>query len=222
MKKIPYLCGASLVFLTACAPPKTAAINELDATKSSLTQSDITDIKSTDLSQTTEVSKRSQNTTASTIPKTFRLSGAIAAKSHQKGWTAMVDWQQSGPHSYQMTLMGPMGSQAVRIQEQQGLVTYQEGAKKFSAKNGDDLLAKKTGIHLPVHNLYYWIRGIPAPGAIQSATRDSNGQLKILKQSGYTVEFNEYTNTQQHMLPRKLRLYGKDVVVKLVIKRWSV
>lgn len=223
MKKITYFCGASLAFLTACSPPKAPTVTELETTKSTLTQPSTPSEKTTELSTAPEAIKESKSSKPTTaIPTSFTLSGAIAAKSHQKGWTAMVDWQQSGPHTYQMTLLGPMGSQAVRIEEQHGVVMYREGAKKLSSKNGDDLLAKKTGIHLPVNNLYYWVRGIPAPGSVQLATRDANGQLKTLKQSGYTVEYNEYTNVKQHTLPRKIRLYGKDVVVKLVIKHWGV
>lgn len=199
MKKIAYLCCTSLVLLTACAPPKVSNTDALQASNKTLATKP-----------------------HGAIPTSFGLSGSIAAKSHQKGWTAMIDWQQSAPHAYHITLIGPMGSQAVRIEEQHGVVTYQEGAKKLTSSKGDDLLAKQTGIHLPVNNLYYWVRGLPAPGAVTSAVRDTNGQLRILKQSGYTIEYNEYIRVQEHILPKKIRLDGKDVVVKLVVKQWSI
>lgn len=207
MKKI-YLCGAALVFLSACTSIKTpSSVNGLNESQT---------VPSTQPNTKVETVK------PGAVPNTFVLSGAIAAKSHKKGWSATADWKQSGPHTYQITLMGPMGSQAVRIEEQHGKVIYQEGAQTLSSSNGDNLLAKKTGIRLPVNSLYYWVRGIPAPGAIQSATRNSNGQLQMLKQSGYTIEYVDYMNAQPYVLPHKIRLFGPDLTVKLIIKKWQI
>ncbi len=207
MKKI-YLCAASLLCLSACTSIKApSSVNEQVEPKT---------LSSAQTNAQVEAIK------PGSVPNTFVLSGAIAAKSHKKGWSATADWKQSGPHTYQITLMGPMGSQAVRIEEQHGKVIYQEGAQTLTSSNGDNLLAKKTGIRLPVNSLYYWVRGIPAPGVIQSATRNGNGQLQVLKQAGYTIEYVDYMNAQSYVLPHKIRLSGPDLTVKLIIKKWQI
>lgn len=207
MKKL-FLCSALLGILTGCSTIK----NPIDHAS--------TQAKHPPMEEKGTVIQTNQP--IHTPPNHFTLSAAIAAKSHQKGWSAIADWRQSDARTYQITLIGPMGSQAVRIEEQHGTVTYIEGKQTFTASNGDQLLAKKTGIHLPVTHLYYWVRGIPAPGTIQAVTRNSTGQILTLKQSGYSIEFTDYMQVQNYVLPHKMRLSGKDLTVKLVIKKWQV
>ncbi|MDP3562719.1 MAG: lipoprotein insertase outer membrane protein LolB [Legionellaceae bacterium] len=206
MKKISYLILASITLLTACAP-KTPQVSGLESTPSQ--------------SITTQ-QQQAIVTKSTAIPSSFELSGGIAAKSHKKGWTATANWKQSGPNQYQISLMGPLGGQSVMIEKQNGVVSYREGNKKLTSNNADDLLQKQTGIRLPVSNLYYWVRGIPAPGAVQSATRNANNQLVTLRQAGYTIDYTDYMSAGSIILPHKIRLQGHDVMVKLVIKRWAI
>lgn len=208
MNRISYICVISLALLTACAPPKAPQVSELETSK----------VKTMTVEKHPEQAKASTNTTA---PSSFELSGAIAAKNHKKGWTATLNWIQKGPNQYQIRLIGPLGGQTVMIEKQGSVISYREGAKKLTSTNGDDLLQKQTDIRLPVNSLYYWVRGIPAPGAIQSATRTPTNQLTTLKQAGYAIDYTQYMTVGNMTLPSKIRLQGHDVMIKLVIKHWS-
>lgn len=150
------------------------------------------------------------------------LSGAMAARSQRKSWTASINWTQHGAFAYQIRLFGPIGSGTVLIQKQGGVVTYKDGPKIASSANADKLLLEKTGVRLPVSSLYYWVRGLPAPGSVKSETRDNAGRLSVLRQSGYTIEFNEYMAVSSTVLPSRIKLQGNGVVIKLVIKRWRI
>ena len=81
-------------------------------------------------------------------------------------------------------------------------------------------MQQQTGTRLPVKNLFYWVRGLPAPGPVQLTHRDSNGHLTELIQSGYKISYSNYTTVNQIDLPGKIQLQGHDVMIKLVIKRW--
>jgi outer membrane lipoprotein LolB len=153
----------------------------------------------------------------------WTISGAMAAKNNKnKGWSASLNWKQFGLNNYQIRLSGPLGGGTVLINKSGGVVTYTDGPKKVSSANADLLLLQQTGIQLPVNNLYYWVRGLPAPGKIESAHFDSHQNLSSLTQSGYTIDYAKYTTVDNLSLPAKIRLQGHGVLIKLIIKHWSV
>lgn len=152
----------------------------------------------------------------------WEIRGAIAAKSKAKGWSAAMNWRQTGANSYQIRLLGPLGAGAVLISKSGGTITFQDGPKKITSDNADDLLLKQTGIRLPVNNLYYWVRGLPAPGSVGAEQQDQEHRLVQLKQNGYTINFGNYTTVKGAELPGLVRLEGNGVMIKVVIKNWTV
>ena len=189
----------TLFVLSACAPPRPATESPLN--------------------ETMPVEEREEKT--ATI-SSWVISGAMAAKNAEKAWTASLNWRQQGSNHYQIRLFGPLGSGTVIIEKKGSMVTYRDGPKTASSKNADELLQKHTGIRLPVNNLYYWVRGLPAPGAIQSADYDRYKHLTRLKQDGYTIQYTRYTSRNNIDLPSKISLQGNGVTIKLVIKSWKV
>ncbi len=162
--------------------------------------------------------RKAQTATVST----WELSGAMAAKNKAKGWSATLNWQQKGANSYQMRLIGPLGGGTVVVSKSGGIVTFQDGSKTSSSTNADELLMKQTGIRLPVTSLYYWVRGLAAPGKTQEEQHDQYNHLVQLKQSGYTVTFTKYTSVNGIDLPSAIRLEGNGVLVKVIIKKWTI
>ena len=158
---------------------------------------------------------------ASTV-SSWELSGAMAARNQKKGWNASLHWAQQGINRYQIHLNGPLGGGSVIIKKEDGLVTYTDGTKKASSSNADELLLKQTGIQLPVNNLYYWVRGLAAPGAVTTSKFDEQHRLISLTQAGYTIHYTHYLSVNQIELPGKIELQGHGVVIKLVIKHCSV
>lgn len=152
----------------------------------------------------------------------WALSGAMSARNAQKSWSASVNWRQQGASNYQIRLMGPLGSGTVLVERNGGVVTYKDGPKTASSGNADELLLKQTGVRLPVNNLYYWVRGLPAPGPVQDAKYDQFNHLTMLRQGGYTVNYDSYTSTSKGDLPSKISLIGNGVTIKLVVKNWTV
>jgi outer membrane lipoprotein LolB len=195
-----HLSILSFSLLTACAPPPQPA-EELPTNK------------------VIPLEKRKSET--ATV-SSWQIQGAMAAKNKTKGWSATMNWVQSGPSAYQIRLMGPLGGGTVVINKSGGVITFKDGAKTSTSSNADELLLKQTGIRLPVNNLYYWVRGLPAPGGVQSEQHDKYNHLVQLKQSGYTINFTKYTSVKGIDLPSMIRLDGNGVMIKVVIKNWTV
>ncbi|MGL5741354.1 MAG: lipoprotein insertase outer membrane protein LolB [Legionella sp.] len=185
--------------LTACAPPRPAA--ELPENK---------------------VMPLEQRKAKTQTVSSWEIRGAMAAKNKAKGWSTAMNWIQSGPSTYQIRLMGPLGSRTVLIDKKGNTITFQDGPKKITSHNADELLAEQTGIKLPVNNLYYWVRGLPAPGPVEAEHHDQYNHLTQIKQSGYTINFNQYTSEKGIDLPSMIHVEGNGVTVKVVIKKWTV
>ena len=168
--------------------------------------------------QPTEKNEKKQANSLSS----WELSGAMAARNQHKGWSAALNWVQEGSNQYQIRLNGPLGGGAAIIDKKGGVLTYTDGAKKVSSSNAEALLLEKTGIRLPVNNLYYWVRGLKAPGAVVSSQFDQQHHLKSLAQAGYIINYSHYTTINHIDLPGKIQLQGHGVVIKLVIKHWRV
>lgn len=198
MNVIKYAALGSICLLTACAPPKPSEDQPVN--------------------KVIPIEKRKAET--ATV-SSWNIHGALAAKNKTKGWTATMNWAQQGPSSYQIRLNGPLGAGAVLINKKGNTVTFQDGAKKASSSNADELLQQQTGIRLPVDNLYYWVRGLPAPGGVQSEQHDQYNHLSQLKQSGYTINFTKYTSVKGIDLPSVIRLDGNGVMIKVVINSWA-
>lgn len=152
----------------------------------------------------------------------WQISGAMAARSKNKAWSASINWMQRGANSYQIRLFGPLGSGTIIIQKQGGVVSFRDGAKSASSANAEQLLLRQTGVRLPVHNLYYWVRGIAAPGNVQGTAKDASGHLSILRQGGYTIQYLGYMPAGNTYLPSQIKLQGNGVFIKLVIKHWGL
>ncbi len=199
MNRIKRIGLASICLLTACAAPK-----------------------QTTLESPIEPTRQTETARSASTLSSWDISGAIAAKGPKKAWTASLNWHQQGANQYQIRLFGPLGGGTVLIEQHGTLVTYRNGPQTFSSTHADDLLQKKTGVRLPVKNLYYWVRGIPAPGAVQSEERDAQHRLIALHQAGFSIDYTAFTQTGGMSLPSKIRLQGHDVLIKLVIKHWEV
>lgn len=150
------------------------------------------------------------------------LSGAIAARNQRKSWTASLNWLQQGAESYQIRLMGPLGGGTVMIEKHNGMITFRDGPKTISSKDADKLLFTQTGVRLPVSHLYYWVRGIPAPGKAGQKHAVGHQQVSQFNQDGYNVMYSQYMKVRDLILPSKIKLEGHGVLIKLVIKRWKV
>ncbi len=208
MNVFKYICFFSVCLLTACAPPKMAQEQPTDNLKKSPTSS--------------ELNLQKKPTLAASSVSSWEISGAMAARNSKKGWTAHVNWLQEGANHYQIRLFGPLGGGTIIIEKKGAVITYADGPKKISSHSADQLLQQQTGIRLPVSNLYYWVRGLPAPGALGATHHDSNKQLMSLSQAGYTIQYANYTTVNNVSLPGKIMLQGHEATIKFVIKRWRI
>ena len=204
-KQLGFTALIALFTTSACTPHKTLNAPSLDPNHN------------TQIESKSDHSKQQAKTL-----NHWEITGAIAAHNAKKGWTASFHWIQHHQDEYQIRLFGPLGGGTVLIEHQNGLTTYQDGPQVNTSHNADNLLKQKTGIALPVDNLYYWVRGLPAPGPIQSIKYDTFHRLHSFQQAGYTIEYPKIQTVNHIDLPKQIKLQNKGVSIKVAIKQWKI
>lgn len=154
---------------------------------------------------------------------------------HQGGtfsFAASMSWLQQDDF-YKINVIGPFGNPNIAIKGDQQLVKLRWSDGELVSTNPERDWQKKMGWHLPVRNLKYWIRGIPSPKNEHQLTLDEFGQAAQIKQSGWTITYEEYGDQKQGTVPYPIKLIalkdellvdkdGKPVPLTftVLVKRW--
>ncbi len=175
----------------------------------------------TPLNQTLSWQERS--TTLAKL-QTWDITAAMAVHTYadNQGGTANLKWQQHG-RDYSILLYGPLGIGAIKIYGQPGHVSLETAeGKKFNAASPELLLAQQTGWQLPVSDLFYWIRGLPAKGSPSNMQFDSSHHLTHLSQAGWIIDYLRYSAVNQMDLPTKLTLENSRIKIKIIVNQWEI
>lgn len=152
----------------------------------------------------------------------WSIQGKIAARTSHDAGSATVNWLQQNKR-FDITLSGPLGSNTIKLNGKPGHVTLTDSAgKKISATSPEDLLAQIWGFRVPVSNLNYWVRGLPAPGLSAQKQYDSYGRLSYLTQQSWRVQYLGYTDVNQTELPSRITITSPELTVKLIIYSWRI
>jgi len=149
-------------------------------------------------------------------------SGRIAFHARGRGGSASFLWRQD-QERYNIHLSGPLGTKAVDIQGDGRMATLIIAGKPGEAgATPDQLIADMLGWKVPISGLRYWVRGLPAPGHKKNIKLNKLGQLTMLEQDGWHIDFNTYQRLGQQSLPKRMVLERSEATVRLVIDKWSV
>lgn len=150
----------------------------------------------------------------------WQLSGKIAVRQDDHGHSGFLTWRQDGER-YRIRVAGPLGTGGFTVDGGPGAVTLITADRQVTAASPEQLLDKALGWHIPVSPLIYWVRGLPAPGGLESIQYDK-GLPATLSQNGWQVAFASFTTVDAVVLPSRLVLARGDVRIIVVIKQWQL
>lgn len=151
----------------------------------------------------------------------WRVEGKLGFRSPEKNGSAWINWLQKGD-SYQLQLNGPFGASATRIEgDSQHAVLSQSGREDVGAASGEELTEWLFGWPLPVSQMPYWIKGLPAPDSQpQSQTKTADNHLASLQQQGWHLTYSDYQRQGEWQLPSRIQGAQGNHSFTLVIKKW--
>ena len=109
------------------------------------------------------------------------------------------------------------------VQENQAEVKGVDGegksSEKITAKNPDaEALAKSLQAVLPLNDMSYWLRALPATDGAE-LKRDSDQNLDEIKDDGWKIQYDDYMQVNDYRLPDAITMKTKDTKVSINLVR---
>ncbi|HHX33704.1 MAG TPA: outer membrane lipoprotein LolB [Gammaproteobacteria bacterium] len=151
----------------------------------------------------------------------WQISGKLGIRSERESGSAVIFWLQRQDY-FDIRLSGPLGQGSTRLTGRQGAVSLEIASRgTFQASSAEALMQQELGWSLPVENLLWWVRGLPAPNSKSQLQLDSNSLLAKLEQDQWQVDYLSYRTENGLQLPERIKLSGAGLTITLVIKEWQ-
>lgn len=151
----------------------------------------------------------------------WQINGKLGIRSEQEAGSAVLFWLQRQDY-FDIRLSGPLGQGSTRLTGRQGAVSLEVANRgTFKAPSAEELMQQQLGWSLPVENLLWWVRGLPAPHSRSQVQLDSNSLLAKLEQDQWQIEYLSYRTENGLQLPERIKLSGAGLNITLVIKEWQ-
>ena len=158
-------------------------------------------------------------TTLATI-KSFSLKGRLGVITQKQGFSGSIEWQHQQT-SDNIDVYSPVGGKVANIAKStDGVILTDQKGHSIKAQDAESLTDMTLGFRLPLTGLSDWALGKPTTSKIEAATWDEKGQLLTLKQDGWDISYENYTEINGLNLPNKIVLKSDKVNLKLLVEKW--
>lgn len=152
----------------------------------------------------------------------FSLRGRIGIQTNPKGFSGSLIWQHAN-NKDEIALYSPLGSQVASIFSTPAQITLLDSnGKSYQAADAETLTQDVLGWRLPLKGLSDWALGRPSASPIEQSAWNTQGQLTLLKQDGWTIEFDNYQQQGSFTLPGKIYLKSTQLNLKLLVEKWQL
>lgn len=155
-----------------------------------------------------------------TLLQEWKVQGKIGVRTADEAGSAYIDWNQA-QDSFYITLSGPLGQGTTFVTGNPTGARLENSDGNWIAESPDQLVLEHTGWQIPISNLLYWVKGMPAPGNKPTLTHNEMGTLATLQQDGWNLTFDQYSPQLGTLLPCRIRAQKDQLKVTLIIKRWQ-
>ena len=159
--------------------------------------------------------------------KQWQATGKLAVKVPNDGGSMSLRWQQQAD-AFHIDFNGPFGQNILSIAGGANQVTLSEpGKDPISAKTAEELIRRNTGWTIPVTQLAFWVRGLPAPNAkVTRFAPNAQGLIGELEQLDWKVTYGDYLSVVNGAdtiaMPGRITAEFKDMRLTLAIREWQL
>lgn len=159
----------------------------------------------------------------------WSFSGKIGVRVPERIDSAVINRWQQDDHQFTIDLSSAIfGLGATRIQGNPDFITMTEsGEEPITSFNPTELIQQHIGWPLPISQLRYWVKGIPAPvnsptDKIKELKFNNLGQLTQFNQNGWQINYSKYSPLDHFALPRKVVLRQQQAKITVIINEWQL
>lgn len=151
----------------------------------------------------------------------FSLQGRIGVQTNGKGFSGSMQWAHNKTYD-SIALFSPLGSQVASIKKTPDQFTLEDASgKSYSAADAETLTQEILGWRLPLKGLADWSIGRPTQSPVQNSTWNEQGVLTNLEQDGWKIEYSNYEQQGNYLLPNKIYLKSDKLNLKLLVEKWN-
>ncbi len=153
--------------------------------------------------------------------ETFSLTGRVAVKLEQHGYTAQLSWRHAAAGD-RLLLLSPVGSVIAELEaDASGAILTTSGKKVYRSGDVQALTREVLGWDLPLEGLQHWVVGRAEPRLpVQAEERDARSRLTRLTQNDWYITYLAYA--EDSALPARMELAYKRLSLRLIIDRWDL
>lgn len=149
----------------------------------------------------------------------WSVQGRMGITGVPQSGSGSFNWHQRDDVS-QLNLHGPLGVGAISMLLDDAVhITLANGAH-YDGDAAIVELAARLGVSVPLHQLKFWLRGVPAPGEFQWLD-NTDGTNKVLLQDGWRIQYDDSILVQTLQLPKKINATQDAVRIRVVIEEWK-
>lgn len=146
----------------------------------------------------------------------WQVQGKLAVSRGQNSDSANLTWQQQGAN-YSIRVFGPLGQGAAQLEGEPFYVRLtSSNGEVFEAASPENLAFLNRDWQLPLSNLVYWVRGLPAPGQVTWLAENQ------IEQEGWQVQWRRLTQVDDYVLPSLLVVKKDGVSLRLALNKWNL
>ena len=168
----------------------------------------------------------------------WRYSAKVGVVTPEESNQANMIWQFDSAASQQensqqasnvVRLFGPLGIGAIKIEfDDQSVQLSDRTGILHKGSSAENLLHRIVGWPIPVEALQYWLFSLPQPEKQFEYQLDEQGQLQVLRQFGWEIEYSDYRDYRNNaqllarkIIAKKQASPDQEVTVTLVTKTWK-
>jgi len=151
----------------------------------------------------------------------FSLTGRVAAKLEQRGYSARLNWRHVAAGD-RLRLLSPVGLVIAELEASASGALLTTGDRKVYRSDDVQALTREVlGWDLPLEGLQHWVIGRADPRLpVQAEERDSQGRLTRLTQNDWRIVYVSYVGNSA--LPARISLAFESLSLRLIIDRWQL
>lgn len=152
--------------------------------------------------------------------QSFALEGRLGISNGREAGSGQFRWEQQG-RRFDFRLTVTVTGDRFRLEGEPGRVRLTDArGDTVEGFDAEQLLAERTGWHVPVDQLGYWVRAMRAPGTTAQTRFADDGKLTELVQAGWTIAYRRFSDSEPALPLMLVASRGKERV-RVKVRQWQ-
>jgi outer membrane lipoprotein LolB len=157
----------------------------------------------------------------------WQIKGKIAFLKSGSRNSANLVWKvDNDQNNQQLNLTSYLGINVLKLVSNEGVHTLTVDGNTYQSNDLTNLIYSLTGLTLPTEALHFWLKGLAYQQGDSLTYNDMTGLPDTLSSHYqgqlWKISYGGYQQVEQFSLPTQITINQGNLVIKIVIKTWSV